>query len=300
MAAIRNRRPLASLLSSASSGDVVARRRILVVGYPKSGNTWVARLTAQLIDAPVRGFWGKPDTPEIAVEGLARHAPVDVYKGHQTCRAATRAFAGFDVVYVVRDVRDVALSGAHYFSFRRSTLSGRLEYLARTVRRNLSPRADIADRLRRMLEVLSAGNAGVSEWCTHPWDEHVNAYLEVGTFVLRYEDLLDDPEREVRRLLGHLGIERTTTEIWAAIRHQSFAVARQRFLAAGDLARAAFLRAGRHGDWLSALTAEQQAFCWNRFGSTLRTLNYDTQGARAKARTRSLVTTDGETQRHWG
>jgi hypothetical protein len=256
----------------------VARRRILVVGYPKSGNTWVTRLTADLVDAPVCGFWGRPETPEIAVEGRERAAPIDVYKGHHECDVVTRDFAAANLVYVVRDVRDVALSGAHYFLFRDRSFAGRLAYLARSVRRNFAPRADVDFRLRRMLEVLADGEAGVSEWCARPWDEHVQAYLAADAFVVRYEDLLDDTEGQARRLLRHLGIERTTVQIRAALQRQSFAVARQRYLVAGDIARAKFLRAGRHGDWVSVLTAAQQTFCWNRFGATLALAGYPADG----------------------
>jgi hypothetical protein len=248
------------------------------VGYPKSGNTWVARLTADLVDAPVCGFWGRPETQELAVEGCERRAPIDVYKGHHRCDAAARDFAAANLVYVVRDVRDVALSGAHYFSFRDRSAVGRLAYLARSVRRKLAPRAEVDYRLRRMLEALAVGDASVSEWCARPWDEHVQGYLAADAFVVRYEDLLDDAEGQARRLLRHLGIERTSAQIRAALQRQSFAAARQRFLVAGDVARAKFLRAGRHGDWVSVLTAAQQAFCWSRFGATLALAGYPADG----------------------
>ncbi len=256
----------------------MARRRVLVVGYPKSGNTWVTRLTAELLDAPVRGFWGDPGRHEIAVEGQERRAPIDVHKGHHAFSVTARDFAASDLVCVVRDVRDVALSGAHYFSFRKRTFMGRLAYLARSVRRRFAPHVEVDYRLRRMVEVLADGDASVSEWCAQPWDEHVRAYLDAGAFVVRYEDLLDDAEGQARRLLRHLGVERSSAQIQAALRSQSFGVARERFLAAGDLARAKFLRAGRQGDWRGVLTTEQQAFCWNRFGATLVAAGYGAGG----------------------
>lgn len=30
--------------------------RIIIVGYPKSGNTWLTRLVAQICNSPVAGF----------------------------------------------------------------------------------------------------------------------------------------------------------------------------------------------------------------------------------------------------
>ena len=36
----------------------MTKRRMLVVGYPKSGNTWLTRLAAELLGAPVKDFGG--------------------------------------------------------------------------------------------------------------------------------------------------------------------------------------------------------------------------------------------------
>jgi hypothetical protein len=47
---------------------------VIIVGYPKSGNTWVTRLVAELIGCPVVGFLDYDDQPEIAREGLNRRS----------------------------------------------------------------------------------------------------------------------------------------------------------------------------------------------------------------------------------
>src|SRR5262245_10669587 len=104
----------------------MTKRRVLVAGYPKSGNTWLTRLTAELLGAPVKGFWKEPDNDEIAVEGQTRVSDIEVYKGHHSYGAMRRDFSLADVVYVVRDVRDVAISGAHYFSFKPPSWFGKV------------------------------------------------------------------------------------------------------------------------------------------------------------------------------
>jgi hypothetical protein len=262
-------------------------RRILVVGYPKSGNTWLTRLTAELLAAPVTGFWSEPGAVEIAVDGTWRNSSFEVYKGHQRLDAVRADFDLKDIVYVVRDVRDVVVSGAHYFSFRSRTLGGRLGRAARWLWPP-SPEAEAMRRVDRMLNTAAAGDGRVSPWCAATWDSHVADYLDAGAFVIRYEDMLHTPESECSRLLQHLGAHSSAERIRAAIARQAFANAKLRFATNGDSKRAAFLRQGSSGDWIKTLTSEQSAFCAERFAPMLARLGYvDTRALASRvARTR--------------
>jgi hypothetical protein len=93
---------------------------VIIVGYPKSGNTWVTRLVAELIGCPVVGFLDYDDQPEIAREGLNRRSDYQCFKSHhqlhELCDIDTNTKK---IIYVVRDPRDVCISGAHYFHFER-------------------------------------------------------------------------------------------------------------------------------------------------------------------------------------
>ena len=262
-------------------------RRILVVGYPKSGNTWLTRLTAELLAAPVTGFWSEPGAVEIAVEGAWRDSTFEVYKGHQRLDVVRAEFALEDIVYVVRDVRDVVVSGAHYFSFRSRTLVGRLSRAARWLWPP-SPETETRRRVDRMLNAAAAGDRSVSPWCATAWDSHVADYLDAGAFVVRYEDMLHTPESECHRLLQHLGAHSSAERVRAAIARQAFANAKMRFATAGDSTRAAFLRQGSSGGWIKALTPEQSTFCDERFAPILARLGYVDASAleRRTARTR--------------
>ncbi len=251
----------------------MSNRRILVVGYPKSGNTWLTRLTAELLAAPVTGFWGEPSAIEIAVDGAWRGLSFEVYKGHQRFDDVRPDFEPRDIVYVVRDVRDVVVSGAHYFSFRSRTLAGRVGRAARWLWPPL-PEADTRRRIDRMLNAVAAGDRDVSPWCATAWDSHVADYLDAGAFVVRYEDMLHTPESECQRLLQHLGVHASAERIRAAIARQAFANAKMRFANAGDTRRAAFLRQGSSGGWITTLTPEQNAFCTERFARMLARLGY--------------------------
>lgn len=265
----------------------MSMRRILVVGYPKSGNTWLTRLTAELLAAPVSGFWSEPSTLEIAVEGAWRNSDLEVYKGHQRLDDVRADFELKDIVYVVRDVRDIVVSGAHHFSFRSRTLAGRLGRAARWLWPP-SPAAETRRRVDRMLNAAAAGDRRVSPWCATTWDSHVADYLDAGAFVVRYEDMLHTPESECCRLLQHLGVHGSAERVRAAVARQAFANAKMRFAASGDTTRAAFLRQGSSGGWIRTLTPEQSTFCAERFAPMLARLGYvDTPAvARPVARTR--------------
>ena len=97
------------------------KKKIIIAGYPKSGNTWLTRLVANLVDCPVAGFWGS-DHDEIASEGASRMSEFECYKAHQTYEDLIQCsdWSGdCSVIYIIRDPRDVALSGANFFRFYR-------------------------------------------------------------------------------------------------------------------------------------------------------------------------------------
>jgi hypothetical protein len=247
-------------------------KRVLVVGYPKSGTTWLTRLVAELLNAPVRGFWKEPWREEIAQEGSERVSDIEVYKGHQLFRNVRHEFRLSDIVYVVRDVRDVAISGANYFSFRPKAQLSRVMNSARRLMESEAQRID--RRIRLMIHALSEGDAAVSPWCAPAWDAHVQSYIGANVFFVRYEDVLAAPRDACQRLVEHLGVVCSWSEIQRAIQAQSFENVKRRVRAQGDVKRAELLREGRSGGWRDRLTEEQRVFCEARFASTLSALGY--------------------------
>ena len=261
-------------------------RAIVVAGYPKSGSTWIARCAADLVGCPVAGFWGQPEHREMAVEGAERDSPYRCFKAHQPHAELGADAGGADapaLIYVVRDPRDVAVSGAHYFLFRRHIRRRPwLRLAAFWLRRQGRTREEISRRLLRpsrrlafMVKTVLEGDASVEGWCRLPWAEHVRGYLRAGAPLVRYEDMLADPERECARILEHLGIARDAAAIRAVVDRHAFAREKERFVRQGETAKAAFLRQGCAGEWRSRLTAGQQALFRERLADLLRQLRYD-------------------------
>lgn len=256
---------------------------ILVVGYPKSGNTWLTRLIAELISCPVKGFFGAPKHPEMAIEGSDRRSPYVVYKGHHTYPQVCEKIPNTHLIYIVRDVRDVVISGANFFglypynSIERKV--ARLPLLD-SVYCELFINKDV--RIKRMIKVADRGTNRLvppgrklpCAWCQVPWDEHVTQYLDRDVCVVRYEDLLTNTEFECKRILSHIGLERGPQQIEQAIHNQSFTKVKEKFAHQLDRRRFDFLRTGKSGVWHEELTEKQKQFLAARFSQVLLNLGY--------------------------
>jgi hypothetical protein len=246
-------------------------KNIIVAGYPKSGCTWATRLVAELVGCPVAGFWQRGKN-EIAIEGQERVSDFRVYKSHhQLAELEARPNDPATwIIYILRDPRDIALSGANYFEFNRfpkiSRFFGRFRRGTKLYRHTLQPLLVRQNyRLQKMTEALLYGSAEVHNWCRVSWSEHRQPYQQAGVPIVRYEDLLAAPEEQAARILRHLGIDRPPEAIARAVRNQSFAHKKDALLQSGETGRAKFLRVGKSEQWRDKLPPHLQA----RFASEL-------------------------------
>jgi len=183
------------------------RRQIVVIsGYPKSGNTWLTRLTAQLIDCPVKGFWTQPENNDIAIEGKERKSEYKCFKAHHTFPILTKSFTDYGngtvkVIYIVRDPRDVAISALFFFKRLRGKRTFRLLGL-NWLHNKLTLQANLTGCCKLV------ANGGELPWMNVSWADHVESYLDSGALIIKYENLIDNPFLECQRILNFLGIHR--------------------------------------------------------------------------------------------
>ncbi len=252
---------------------------VIVTGYPKSGNTWATRLVADLIGCPVAGFWNSRKA-EIAREGVERVSSFRCFKAHQTVpEILSTAATDSVIIYVVRDARDVVVSGAHYFHFYRlrllETLFTKTSRWWRDSRRILEPLLTSESyRTDRMVDVLLTGPRRAGRFLAVPWAEHCRPCIETGQFFVRYEDLLQKPGEGCLRILSHLGLHRSEHEIREAIERQSFERKREAFVAAGDTHQAGFLRSGLAEQWRTALSNDRVQRIEAAIGNELQWFGY--------------------------
>lgn len=158
---------------------------VFVVGYPKSGNTWMQSLICGIL------FGVRPD---LAPERLIQEIVPDLhYKKYYKRFGKTQCFKSHDlpssmlkkVIYLVRDGRDVIVS---YYHFLRATRD---------------PKVSWDDFLADSSENIPFGS----------WKQHVTAWREnpfdADILWIKYEDLKLDPTKELTRVCSFIGVERS-------------------------------------------------------------------------------------------
>jgi hypothetical protein len=221
-------------------------RKIIVVGYPRSGNTWVARLLGDVINSPVEGFWGdhygnivKRDD---AIDGLYRKSKISIYKGHHTFENLRKNQK--DIIFVVRDIRDIVISTSHFFKAFKNKSYGEI-----------------------MLDLKKGCPGEIAPWC-FPYNKYIDDYLENNVFILKYEDLLSDGIPEIKKILKHLKIEASDVKIQQSIDKHSVKNRKE--------TEKSHIRLAKSNQYLEEMTPSEKVLADELFGGTLKKLKYFT------------------------
>lgn len=255
-------------------------KNIIIVGYPKSGNTWITRLTAELVGCPVIGFWGSEHN-EIAREGEERESDYGCFKSHHQFQELDREAKDQSfIIYTIRDPRDITISGANFFQFTRYE---NLEAFFKKIPMGkwcwkiISKIVNMESyRIKQMMDAVINGSAKVHKWCSISWKDHWESYLESGCLFIRYEDMLSAPEEECRKILSYLEITRDTEHITKTIYNQSFGKKKEEFKKKGEVDKANFMRTGKSEQWKRKLTKKQKEYFRQYLAEDLARFSYET------------------------
>ena len=243
---------------------------IYVAGYPKSGTTWITRLLGDVLDCRTGGCLPEQDSVEIATEGFDRSrtdvvvrkghftllddkSSIPVMKLHQMCWKALDP-AEHKVVFVIRDPRDIAVSGAFHWRITASNF---------------------------LLNMIS-GEGGISRIGT--WHGYIRSWLDrankFNAITVKYEDMLKGA-KELKALVKKLEFNVSAKDIYAAYERQQFEnrvkdIERNGHnYPLGKEFNLSFMRSGVSGDWRNYLTPQDAYLCEEYFGNLLRYLNYE-------------------------
>jgi hypothetical protein len=181
---------------------------VFLVSFPKSGNTWTRFLVGNLISPDQPATFS--NIPVLVPDPLG--TPTRVFDRMQRPRII-KSHECFDpryprVIYIVRDPRDVVVSQYHYH---------------RKIR-------EIADDMpiEAFVEKFLAGKT----WTCGSWGQHVVTWLGTSEgnpefLMLRYEDILEDASRELRKVVAFLALQTSATQIAMAVERSTAVRMRQ-------------------------------------------------------------------------
>ena len=235
---------------------------IFVIGYPRSGNNWTARLLGDLLNCPIGRFGA---AAPICMEGLDRpgkyqitvlHLHVENLAGCSTFvldayRACPSAWDNEKLVIVQRDPRDIAVSAWKFFDY--GTLQETLEGM-------------IGEKI-----------AYVS------WNEFVTGWNQVTIPCVRtsYEKLAQNTTDELRRIVDGLKIQSDGLDFAGCVKRQSFDERKVELWQNGDsymygkALQVKNLRLGKVGDWKNYFTPELLKLYDDHLGKIAKELGYD-------------------------
>ena len=246
---------------------------VFLTSYPRSGNTWTRFLVGNLVH----------QEEAISFLNVERLVP-DMYKhSDRTLRHLPRprimkSHECFDprykrIIYVVRDPRDVAVSNYHWEMKQRS----------------MKDSYPIEKFVPRWMEPIYWARLG-------SWGEHVTSWLSTrqgkeGFLLLRYEDMLADPAREMGKVARLLGIDPTPERLARAAELSSADRMRRLEKDQGDKwvqtrntrQDKQFVRKASSGDWRKMLPAESVERIETAWGDVMKALGYELSTAAAEA-----------------
>ncbi|GAB4173541.1 MAG: sulfotransferase domain-containing protein [Wenzhouxiangellaceae bacterium] len=255
---------------------------VWLASYPKSGNTWMRAFLYNLIERPARPQalarlseffasdadprWYQPllggravaecDPGEtIAVKPAADQAIAASRPGSVLTKTHNRfgSFNGYPLhnlevfagaIYLVRNPLDVVLSLADHYAL---DIDSAIEFMA-------DERTALPNDDDTAASILGSWSGHVQSW---------TAKAHPAICVLRYEDLLEKPQKSFARAARLLGLAQDKHAIRRAIELSSFRVLKGLENREGFAERSpdstAFFRKGRKNQWLTALGEDQIA-----------------------------------------
>lgn len=242
---------------------------VLIVGYPKSGTTFISRLVANLLNAPLKGYWNSEHN-EIATTGLDRQSDFECYKGHQSYEELKGNMPDH-LIYVVRDPRAVCASAAHYFE---KSLIPAKDPLSKIGNKLYSVTKGRKLSYKSAMNAILEGDSSVDQHMRLAWRTHLHPYLTQRVYTISYEDAVNEPYAVCVHLLHHLNIERSESEINKAIEQSSFDAMRSEFKADGNKEGLYLMRKGSTDSWRTELPPKIAEQLSNELQDDLNLLNY--------------------------
>jgi len=228
---------------------------VFVVGYPKSATTWASQLVADYLRLPF---------PQHSLFPVGCSA---VLQGHQS---VSKSFP--TAVYVVRDGRDVLISGFHHLKNQMEAGGGA------KIHRKYFEGIDLGRPLVEHLPSFIEHCVRHPVACKEHWGDHVRTYYDAKNDrvqIVKYEDLLANPVDALTNLMQRLSGEDSVDQSRIAEAVERFSFGRQTAKATADDSKTSYLRSGKSGGWRDKFDLASAKLFDKHFGDVLVLAGYE-------------------------
>jgi len=233
--------------------DAIREEDVFVVSYPKSGNTWLRFIIANLMTRCEQ---------EISFRNIEQYVP-NLHKstnyinsmpsGRRFIKSHYPSYGNYPkMIYIIRDGRDAMVSYYHYHSQR--GFEGSFQEYLRSQRHEFFGK----------------------------WSDHVNAAIAhkeqypKRVLIVQYESLLEFPVREIRRIADFCDISYDNWLINEVNQRCSFERLKNNEVKYGGettkTANKVFFRKGQMRQWTAYYTDEDMDYFMNTEGATMHKL----------------------------
>ena len=232
-----------------SKFKVRPRTDILVASYQKSGTTWTQNILRHLLwpgDTTLlceRVPWINVTRPlSLSLEEIEELPDPRVIKTHDPVQWIEDLVQGSEVklIYVYRDPGDVAVSYYNHMSLKPSMKA-----------------VSFQEFYRHVIRDPARANHGL-------WEDHVDGYLSLynqrpNMLVVRFEDMVEDLAREIRRIARFIGVKCEEALIAQVEEKSRFSYMKRDATCnySHHYKHDLFLRSGKVGTWREYLTEKQ-------------------------------------------
>ncbi|MEX0290073.1 MAG: sulfotransferase domain-containing protein, partial [Flavobacteriaceae bacterium] len=220
-----------------------------------------SRLIAQIMSCPLVGDWGYEQIAAPYADGMNRKSDYQCFKSHHTYSEIQKVsqLKIHKIIYVIRDPRDIVISGSHYFSFSFSWLpTFPKRGLGRLPMRVLNKLVPLKEKRRQMIGAVLQGDSKINPWLKTPWARHYKGFQNRDILFISYEDLLTDPMEQSIRITDYLDTEVSRSHLRKSIEEQSFNRLKQVVNKQDDKQFKRLMRQGSKGYWQKEFSAEDR------------------------------------------
>lgn len=216
---------------------------VWVIGFPKSGNTWISYLTSYCFNLPFSNFGNPKESQQKAwvkelTSGGNDWATLEGYHSvKKTHKLPDQVPFNHDlVIYAIRDPRDVFVSYHYFMRSSNARLLGRVRYF--------------------LLGML--GKEKQINWFLSKWEQHLGAWTPHAQLIISYDKLLANGSKYLKELLAISPFHVDGTIVDQA--YESFSFDKMSGgRKPGSEDQKSFFRKGISGDWQNHFSPEEAA-----------------------------------------